>query len=200
MDATTDKTPPRFWIGSGLVGLLAISLVVAWRIPIPSKVPSVAWNSSWVFRAEVFVGFFIVAYVLLTIVIETVRTGRLPGKLSFGLVSYEDAEAKTVDALGESRTALRAVQREVEGLRQQMNDVLAASRAAHEGLLAVPGDGQEVEALRARSREHLEVLGRAERSTHEGDAEFDRAMTKLERTLADLDAMLARPRRMSNAG
>jgi hypothetical protein len=195
---TSDKQRTRVWIGVGLLVLLALSAVVAWRIPIPATVPAVAWNSSWVFRAEVFVGVFIVAYLLVTIVVTTLRTGQPPGKLSFGLVSYEETAATTVDALGESRTALLAVQREVDGLRRQMSDVLAASRDAHEGLLAMPGD----DAGRARSREHIETLGRvaAPAPAPAGEAEFDEAMARLERSLAELDAMLARPRRASRGG
>lgn len=197
--ATTPGKKRRIGIAAGLLVLMLVAAVAGWRVPIPTKVPSVAWNSPWVFRAEVFVGLFIVAYLLLAIIITTVLTGRAPAKLSFGLVSYEEAEEKTVDALGESRTALRAVQREVDGLRRQMRDVLASSRAAHEGLIALPGNGHEIEAVRARSRDHIAALGRADATTPEAEPEFDEAMAKLERTLAELDAMLARPRGVSRA-
>jgi hypothetical protein len=193
---TSDKQRTRVWTGVGLLVLLALSAVVAWRIPIPATVPAVAWNSSWVFRAEVFVGVFIVAYLLVTIVVTTMRTGQPPGKLSFGLVSYEEAAATTVDALGESRTALLAIQREVDGLRRQLSDVRTASRAAHEGLLALAGDDPGP----ARSRDHIEALARVAASAPAGEAEFDEAMARLERSLAELDAMLARPRRASRAG
>jgi len=194
-----DATRTRVWVGVGLVVLLALSAVVAWRIPIPARVPAVAWNSSWVFRAEVFVGFFVVAYLLVTIVVTTFLTGRAPGKLSFGLVSYEETEAKTIDALVESGTALRAVQREVDGLRRELSDIRAASRAAHEGLLVLPAGGEEAEAVRARSRDHIEALGRGAEPVQSGEPEFDEAMARLERRLAELDALLARPRRASRA-
>jgi hypothetical protein len=81
---------------------------------VPDDVPGVAWNSPWVFRGAVFVGFFVGAYVVLAICATTIVSGRPPKKLSFGLLAYEQAELeKTVDELSEGGTALQAVEAEV---------------------------------------------------------------------------------------
>ena len=101
-----------------LVVLVVASGIVAWRVPVPANIPAVAWNSPWVFRGEVFVGFFVGAYVVLAICTTTIVSGRPPKKLSFGLLAYEQAELeKAVDALSEGGTALQAVEAEVRGLQ-----------------------------------------------------------------------------------
>jgi hypothetical protein len=191
------KKPPRGWITFALLVLLAASIAVAWQVPIPTKIPTVAWNSAWVFRAEVFAGFFVGVYVLLAIATTTIRTGKPPRKLSFGMVSYEEAEVeKTADALNEGQAALQAVQREVDGLRDRLARTTAAARAAHEGVLALAGDDAEV---RGRAEREIAALQEQEQSVRTRDPEFDRAMGKLEQRLRELDAMLERPRRMPNA-
>jgi hypothetical protein len=63
-----------------LLALVGLSGFVAWQTPAPPKLPAAAWNSSWVFAAEVFVGFFVVTYVLLAIIIVTVAEGRPPSQ------------------------------------------------------------------------------------------------------------------------
>jgi hypothetical protein len=109
-----------------LLALLVVgSGIVAWRVPVPANVPGVAWNSPWVFRGEVFVGFFVGFYVVLAICATTIVSGRPPKKLSFGLLAYEQAELeKAVDALSEGGTALQAVEAEVRSLQQGLNDGL----------------------------------------------------------------------------
>jgi hypothetical protein len=201
MPSPEGKSPPRGSIGLALLALLVLSLVVAWRVPIPEKVPTVAWNSGWVFRAETFLGFFIGVYVLAAIVTTTIRTGRPPGKLSFGMVSYEEADEKTADALNESKVALQAVQREVDELRKRMEGVTSSARAAHEGLLALAGDDPHTRGVSEQARLQLAVLPREEEEAMRGgEAEYERAMGRLEQTLRELDQMLERPRRVRRAG
>jgi len=181
--------------------LLAASVAAAWQVPIPAKVPSVAWNSPWVFRAETFVGFFIGVYVLMAIAATTIRTGRPPRKLSFGMVSYEEAEVeKTADALNEGQAALRAVQQEVDKLRDRMARTAASARTAHEGLLTLAGDDPNMRAVSERARLEIDALRREEDTVKSRDPEFDRAMLSLEQTLRELDVMLERPRRVRRAG
>lgn len=63
----------------GLLALLvAASGIVAWRVPVPAEPPAAAWNSPWIFRGEVFLGFFVGAYVVLAICATTIVSGRPP--------------------------------------------------------------------------------------------------------------------------
>jgi hypothetical protein len=90
-----------------LVLLLGASAVVAWLVPVPDRPPAVALNSRWVFRAEVFLGFFIAVYVVGAIVATTVASGRPPRRLGLGFLEYEPAEIeKAVAAVSEGRSAL----------------------------------------------------------------------------------------------
>lgn len=192
------KKSPRGWITFALLALVGGAVVVAWQVPIPKKIPTVAWNSAWVFRAEVFAGFFVGVYVVLAITATTIRTGRPPRKLSFGMFSYEEAEVeKTADALNEGQAALQAVQREVDGLRDRLARTASSARAAHEGVLALAGDAAEV---RGRAQREIAALQEQEENVRTRDPEFDRAMGKLEQRLRELDAMLERPRRVLNGG
>jgi hypothetical protein len=195
------KTPPRLLIGFVLLALFGLGTVVAWKVPVPAKIPSVAWNSPWVFRAETFVGFFISVYVLMAIAATTIRTGQPPRKLSFGMVSYEEAEVeKTADALNEGQAALQAVQQEVEKLRERVARTAASARAAHEGLLSLAGDDPRTRDVSEHARREIDALRREEDTVRSRDPEFDRAMSRLEQRLSELDEMLDRPRRVRRAG
>ena len=157
-----------------------------------TRIPNVAWNSPWVFRAEVFAGFFVGVYVLLAIAATTIRTGKPPRKISFGMVSYEEAEVeKAADALNEGRDALQAVQREVDSLGERLARTVASARAAHESLLALAADNAE---LSKRARREIAALQETEEAARTREPGFDRAMANLEQRLRELDAMLDRPR------
>lgn len=179
-------------IGTGL--LLVLSLAISWLIPIPADLPSVAWNSSWVFRGEVFAGFFIGAYILSVIVLSTVVTGKPPGKLSFGLLSVEGAAVKkTVSALSESGTALQAVETEVRGLDERVDELVTAARAAHELLIEVaatlPDQGT---AIVSRARAQVETLASVPpKQRDQSRDEFARAMGRFDQLLGDLEALRA---------
>jgi hypothetical protein len=96
-----------------LLALLVLaSAVVAWLVPVPDDPPAVALNSAWVFRGEVFLGFFIGAYVVGAILVTTVASGRPPRRLGLGFLEYEPAELdRAVEALSEGRSALQEVRR-----------------------------------------------------------------------------------------
>lgn len=119
----------RLWGGQAAAGLLLgaltlFSVVAAWRIAVPADPPAVALKSPTVFRAEIFVGCFFFGYIVLGVVIHTVRLGRPPRRLGFGLVSFESEEIeKTVEALDESAAALRAL----EGRLTQVEATLGIS-------------------------------------------------------------------------
>lgn len=166
-------------------------MATAAEVPVPDKIPTVAWNSPWVFRAEIFAGAFIGAYVLLAIAFTTVRTGRPPRKLSFGMISYEEAEVeKAADALNEGKVALQALQRTVDALSERVAQAVTGTRAAHENVLALAGEGPIADRAR-RDLAALEELGAAASSEA---FDFDQAMANLEQRLRELDTMLARPR------
>jgi exonuclease VII small subunit len=179
-----------------LLALLVVgSAIVAWRVPVPAKIPSVAWNSPWVFRGEVFLGFFVGAYVVLAICATTIVSGRPPKKLSFGLLVYEQAELeKAVEALSEGGTALQAVEAEVRGLQQGLNDGLRSSRAALEALIDAAAQTDVDGRLIERARTHLAAL--PELATPPADArrEFDQAMARFDQILADLEKLRAERR------
>jgi hypothetical protein len=192
----------KILVAVAILVLLGSSAIVAWRVPTPSKIPTVAWNSPWVFRAETFTGFFIGVYVLLAIGATTIRTGQPPRKLSFGMVSYEEAEVgKAADALNDGKAALQAVQQEMDRLRKRVARTTASARAAHEGLVTLAGDDRKNDEVAQRSSQEIETLRREEEDTVKApEPEFDRAMARLEQTLSDLNQMLERPRRARRAG
>jgi hypothetical protein len=177
-----------------LLALLAGSAIVAWQIPLPSKLPAAAWNSSWVFRAEVFVGFFIGVYVLLAIIVVTISTGQPPKKLRFGLLTIEQQELKkTVEALSEGGTALQAVEAETRELEQRLDKVLAAARSAHQALVEVAGalpEGKGEEIAR-RAREQVDILSEKPGEPEEPRREFVLAMARFDQLLSDLDELRA---------
>lgn len=154
--------------------------------------PTVAWNSSWVFRAEVFVGFFIVAYVLLAIILTTVATGQPPKKLSFGLLALEQQELqKTVEALSEGGAALQAVETETRELEQRVDKVLIAARLAHQTLIDVASalPGTKGEEIAQRAREQVDALSEKPGEPEEPRREFVRAMARFDQLLAELDEL-----------
>jgi hypothetical protein len=178
-----------------LVLLVIASGIVAWRVPVPADVPSVAWNSPWVFRGEVFVGFFVGAYVVLAICATTIVSGRPPKKLSFGLLAYEQAELeKAVDALSEGGTALQAVETEVRGLQQALNDGLRSSRGALEALIDAASLTDVDGHLIVRARTHLEALPELATAPAGARREFDQAMARFDQILADLEKLRAERR------
>jgi hypothetical protein len=175
--------------------LLAAGGVVAWRIPLPANLPTLAWNSEWVFRAEIFAGFFIGVYVLLVIAITTVTSGRPPQKLTFGMLSFEQASLeKTVDALSEGGTAIQALEREMRELQARLDHVLAATRAAHEVLIelaaSLPKD--EGEPIASRAREQISVLSEQPGEQEGPRRELERAMNRFDQLLAELEQLRAR--------
>ena len=175
-----------------LLALLVIgSAVVAWRVPVPAKIPSVAWNSPWVFRGEVFLGFFVGVYVVLVICATTIATGKAPKKLSFGLLAYEEAELeKAVDALSEGGAALQAVETEVRLLQRTVADSLRSSRAVLEALIDGAAAQTEADAhLVERARMHLQALPELASQPTDARRDFDQAMARFDRILADLEAL-----------
>ena len=178
-----------------LILLVVASGIVAWRVPVPADVPAVAWNSPWVFRGEVFVGFFVGAYVVLVICATTIVSGRPPKKLSFGLLAYEQAELeKAVDALSEGGTALQAVEAEVRGLQQGLNDGLHSSRGALEALIDAAEQSDVDGRLIDRARTHLAALPDLATPPEDARREFDQAMARFDRILADLEKLRAERR------
>ena len=172
-----------------LVLLVVGSGIVAWLVPVPAKVPSVAWNSPWVFRGEVFVGFFVGAYVVLAICATTIISGRPPKKLSFGLLAYEQAELeKAVEALTEGGAALQAVEAEVRDLQQGLNDGLRSSRGALEALIDAAAQTDVDDRVIERARTHLEALPDLGPAPAEA-REFDQAMARFDQILADLEKL-----------
>jgi len=183
--------------GAVVAILIGVSLLVAWKVPVPAKRPTAAWNSPWVFRAEVFGGFFIGVYVLGAIVLTTIKTAKPPKKLSFGMLSYEEAEVeKAAEALNEGKTALQALQSEVGALRQYLKSAVSGALVSSESLLEAAPQlnlrdqssferrlGEQVTALR-----DLETAATADGA----QGELDRAMARLEGTLAELDEMMGR--------
>ena len=193
MEATLRRR--QFVAATLLVLLVVASGIVAWRVPVPADIPSVAWNSPWVFRGEIFVGFFVAAYVVLAICATTIVSGRPPKKLSFGLLAYEQAELeKAVDALSEGGMALQAVEAEVRGLQQSLNDGLRSSRGALEALIDAAGqsyvDGDVID----RARTHLAALPDLATPPEDARREFDQAMVRFDRILGDLEKLRAERR------
>jgi hypothetical protein len=182
----------RTTVGASLVllALLAGSAFVAWKVPLPSKLPAAAWNSSWVFRAEVFIGFFVGVYLLLAIIVTTITTGQPPKKLSFGLLAFEQQELnKTVEALSEGGTALQAVEKETRELEQRLDKGLVALRSAHKALIEVAGalpEGKGDDVAR-RAREQIEILAERPTGPDEPKREFVRAMTRFDQLLSELE-------------
>jgi hypothetical protein len=175
-----------------LLALLGTSALVAWQIPLPDKIPTVAWNSSWVFRAEVFVGFFIGAYVVLVILITTIASGQPPKKLSFGLLALEQQELqKTVEALSEGGTALQAVGNEARELEARIDTVHEAAKSAHLAILDLAKAAQDEggEAIAQRSRKQVEALSRKPDEPEEPRQDFIRAMARFDALLSDLDEL-----------
>jgi hypothetical protein len=176
-----------------LIVLVAASVGVAYLTPAPDKLPAAAWNSSWVFAAEVFVGFFVVTYVLLAIVIFTVVEGKPPDKLSFGLLSYENEIKKTVEALSEGGTALQAVETEVRNLQEGLNAGLSGARAALENVIrvadALPDEKGMGVAAQAKSQ-----LAELPAATPElaARSEFTVAMARFDQLVSQLDALSSR--------
>jgi hypothetical protein len=121
-----------------LLALLVVaSAVAAWLVPVPERPPAVALNSSWVFRGEVFLGFFIGAYVIGAILATTVASGRPPRRLGLGFLEYEPAEVeKAVEALSDGRNALEEgrtrlapdAQREIDRALARFDRVMADLR------------------------------------------------------------------------
>lgn len=178
-----------------LVLLVVASGIVAWRVPVPDKIPSVAWNSPWVFRGEVFVGFFVGAYVLLAICATTIASGRPPKKLSFGLLAYEQAELeKAVDALSEGGAALQAVEAEVRTLQQGLDDGMRSSRAALEALIDAAAQTDVDDRLIERARTHLAAFPELPTPPADAQREFHQAMARFDQILADLERLRAERR------
>jgi hypothetical protein len=171
-----------------LLILLAGAGMAAWRIPIPAKLPTVAWNSEWVFRAEIFVGCFIAVYVLTVVCLSTIIRGRPPKKLSFGLLSFEEAEfGKAVEALSEGGTALQAVESELSAVQQTLDETLAASQKALSSLIEAADNGGASGPDLERARDALKALPSATRVPGESRRDFDRAMGRFEQLLTQLD-------------
>jgi hypothetical protein len=183
-------------VGAILLVLLVASGFVAWRVPVPADIPSVAWNSPWVFRGEIFIGFFVAAYVVLVICVTTIVSGRPPKKLSFGLLAYEQAELeKAVDALSEGGMALQAIEAEVRGLQQSLSDGLRSSRGALEALIDAVDQSDDVDGrLVDRARTHLAALPDLATSPEAARREFDQAMARFDRILGDLEKLRAERR------
>jgi hypothetical protein len=182
----------RNYVSAGLLlALLVGSGAAARQIPIPAKLPSVAWNSPWVFRAEVFVGCFIGVYVLSIVCLSTIIRARPPKKLSFGLLSFEEAEFdKAVEALSEGGTALQAVERELSATQQTLDSILRASTDTLAALVDAVGDADGVrETALERARSALEALPTSTSVAAESRREFDRAMGKFEQLVAQLDTV-----------
>jgi exonuclease VII small subunit len=141
-----------------------------------------------VFRGEVFLGFFVGAYVVLAICATTIVSGRPPRKLSFGLLAYEQAELeKAVDALSEGGAALQAVEAEVRSLQRG----LRSTRAALDALVDAAAQADADEAVVERARTHLRALPEVAPSTDDAEREFDRAMARFDQILADLEKLRA---------
>jgi hypothetical protein len=153
-----------------------------------------AWDSPWIFRGEVFVGFFVAAYVVLAICVTTVVSGRPPKKLSFGLLAYEQAGLeKAVEALSEGGTALQAVETEVRTLRRSFNQGLQSTRAAVEALIDAAEENAAESAAVQRAKTHLAAL--PDMTAIDGtQTDFDRAMAQFDRILGDLERLRARRR------
>jgi hypothetical protein len=192
---TTATTTTRVIATVLMFTLLGGSLFVAQRVPIPKELPTVAWNSAWVFRGEVFAGFFIAAYVLLLIVLSTILSGQPPRKLSFGLLAVEDASMTNtaVAALSEGGAALQAVESEVRSLDDRLTEVIVATRAAHEALVDVarvlPERGDEIE---RRAQAQIEALSAPPSKPDESRLEFEKAMTRFDHLLSDLEKLKAK--------
>jgi hypothetical protein len=170
--------------------LLGLGLLVAWSIAIPKKLPSVAWNSAWVFRAEVFVGFFVGSYVLLVIVISTVLSARPPKKLSFGLLAIEDAAmAKTVAALSEGGSALQAMEAEVTAFSERLDESLDVTRVSLQALIDLATQTPGGADVADRARAQLTQLDRTDRTTESARNEFTRAMSRFDQLLGDLERL-----------
>jgi hypothetical protein len=178
-----------------LLLLVVASGIVAWRVPVPVEPPAAAWNSPWIFRGEVFLGFFVGAYVVLAICATTIVSGRPPRKLSFGLLSYEHTEIeKAVDALAEGGTALQAVEKEVRELQQRVIEGLQASRRTLEALIDAAEQGDVDSGLVERARTHLVGLPELETAPAGSQREFDHAMARFEQILGDLEKLRAERR------
>jgi hypothetical protein len=180
-----------------LLALLVVSSgIVAWRVPVPADPPGVAWKSPWVFRGEVFVGFFVGAYVVLAICATTMVSGRPPKKLSFGLLSYEQTEIeKAVDALSEGGTALQAVEAEVRALQQRVNEGLQASRGALEALVDATTGSDLDPRLIERARTKLVALPATAPPEADAQRDFDQAIARFEQILSDLEKLRSERRR-----
>jgi exonuclease VII small subunit len=111
------------------------------------------------------------------------------------LLPFESGELaeleKAVDALSEGGMALQAVEAEVRGLQQGLNDGLRSSRGALEALIDAAAqtdvDGHLVE----RARAHLEALPELATPPADAGREFDQAMARFDQILADLEKLRA---------
>lgn len=112
-----------------LLGALAItSGLVAGLVANPSKGSPLSLNSTLVFRGEVFVGCFLFIYILLAISIITVRTGRPPRRLGFGMLAFEGEAAKAVEALSDGAEVLDATFQRQNGLERRLEQTQTAMR------------------------------------------------------------------------
>ena len=115
-----------------LSALTLLSAVAAWRVAVPAEPPSLSLKSPAVFRAEIFVGCFFFGYIVLGILIHTVRLGRPPKRLGFGMVSFESEEMeKTVEALTEGAEAFKALEMRLLEVEARLGLGREETRALH---------------------------------------------------------------------
>lgn len=184
-------TRRRWLILSLLLVLLVGSGIVAWQTPAPAKLPAAAWNSSWVFAAEVFVGFFVAVFLLAVIIVGTVIEERPPGKLSFGLLAYESDFKKATQALAEGGTALQAVEAEARTAQDAAAAGLTAARHSLEGVIQLAGALPDSEEIATRARKQLAALP-APATPDRSRSEFAEAMARFDQLVAQLEALPSR--------
>jgi hypothetical protein len=185
------STATRVGLAACAVALFALGAVAAWRIPIPTPVPSVAWNSTWVFRGEVFVATQLAAYALVMLYASIVA-GTLLGKVGFGPFSFErQAQA----ALSDGRDALAAARNE---LQRQIQSVADAGSNLRGLVMEATSDQPNPETIR---RLRQSVQGDNEQLTAllaARDSEFEAAMRRLDTHLGNLSQLLEKRPRSGN--
>jgi hypothetical protein len=136
--AAIDARRRRSWwqiTASTLAMILALggALFVAWKVPVPAKLPQLALNSSWVFRGEVFIGFLVVVYAT-KMLLFSLGSGEPISKLGFGPLSIEQEVRQVATALASTEAALEAAEPTDPEARERFQN---AMRDFHQELAAL---------------------------------------------------------------
>jgi hypothetical protein len=195
MSIPSNQSDERLW-GSRrasvalLLTIAALSVCAATLVPAPVPPAAISLNSPWVFRAEVLLGAFFITYIVTAITITTIRNGRPPKKLGFGMIAFEGEAEKTFEVLNDSATVLDAAQRQLNRLDSHLECIHATVRSIAQALEAVSGQAgmQLSPTLRHTLDQQLARLERFDEGS--GDIDFDAALATFRTSMDELQEMM----------